>query len=85
MRKLLLLSLFSGFVCASEQRATIVVEKDFTTYVGGIKSYCECGKNPVLVMFLYGHLKMYCADHMPEIERVRRVTPERLAEILRKE
>lgn len=82
---LLLLSFISGFMYSCEQRATVVVEKDCKTYIGGMKSYCECGKDPVLVMFLYGNLKMYCAQHMPEMERVRKITPENLADILRKE
>jgi hypothetical protein len=83
--KLLLMCLFSGFVYSSEQNATVRIGKDNQTSIGGILAYCECGKNPVMVMFLYGKMQLYCAEHMPEIERVRRVTPENLSEILRRE
>lgn len=85
--KLLLMSLISGFLYSSQQdyQISISTRGEPQTLINGMASYCECGKSPILVMFLFGRMQLYCQEHMPEIERVRRVTPENLAEILRKE
>jgi hypothetical protein len=84
---LILLSLISVFAYSSQKEMTIRVENrhESATYVNGTQSYCECGRSPVLAMILFGRLDLYCEEHIPEIEVVRRLTPERLAEILRKD
>lgn len=89
--KLLLMCLFSSFAYSMQHTNTHVVAITTTqgmpteTSIGGIRSFCECGQPPVLVMFLFGSMQLYCREHMPEIERVRRVTPENLIEVLRRE
>lgn len=83
--KLLLMSLISSFIYGSQNEYTLRVENRGDTFVNGIKSYCDCGRSPVLVMVLFGRLNLYCEEHMPEIEIVRRVTPENLNEVLRRE
>jgi hypothetical protein len=83
--KLILLSLVSVFAYSSQKEITIRVENREDTFVNGIKSYCECGRSPVMAMILFGRLDLYCEEHLPEVEKVQRLTPERLAEILRKD
>ena len=29
--------------------------------------YCVCGKDPLLIMIMYGNIQGYCADHIPEM------------------
>lgn len=81
------MSLISSFAYSSQHEYTLRVENrhETATFVNGIKCYCDCGRSPVLAMVLFGRLDLYCEEHMPEIERVKRLTPERLAEILRKD
>lgn len=85
--KLLFMSLISSFAYSSQHdyQLSISNRQEEQTVINGIKSYCECGKAPVLVMFLYGHMQLYCEDHKPEIERVRKVTPENLIDALRRD
>jgi hypothetical protein len=43
---------------------------------------CECGRKPVCSMFFYGNPEHYCEEHIPEIERVTRITPANLDQFL---
>lgn len=85
--KLLFMSLISSFIYSSQHEYTLRIENknELVTFVNGVKCYCDCGRSPVLAMVLFGKLDLYCEEHMPEIERVQRLTPERLAELFRKE
>lgn len=84
--KSLLMILISSFAYSSQSDLNISFEnKRKSPYVNGIKCYCDCGKEPVLALILFGRLDLYCEDHIPEIERVRKVTPENLSDVLRRE
>ena len=87
MRRLLLSLLCAMPLIGSQHDYQISVSNHHqsATIVNGTRSYCDCGRSPVLVMVLYGHLFLYCEEHMPELEVVRRVTPENLTEIIGKD
>lgn len=90
--KLLLSFLFSSFIAIhssyispNERLAIVSIKDNNKASINGIAAHCYCGKDPVLVMFLYGKLHVYCQDHLPEFDRIKRITPENLSEILRRE
>lgn len=43
---------------------------------------CECGRKPVFSMFFYGRPEHFCEQHIPEIERVTRITEESVQQLL---
>lgn len=86
LNKLLISLLFCSSLFASQDfRVTVSSRFEQEAFVNGIRVYCDCGKSPVLIMFLCGQVQLYCEEHMPEIERTRRITPDNLSEALRRE
>lgn len=43
---------------------------------------CYCGRKPVCSMFFYGNPEHFCDQHIPEIERVNRVTLDNVQDFL---
>lgn len=76
MSKLCLTSLLffcNLFSSQEEYKVSMIFKRDTTchTYVNGHEVFCECGKSPIITLFLYGNPEHFCALHVPEIEYVR--------------
>lgn len=43
-------------------------EYSHSAMINGKKLTCMCGKDPMLIMIVYGHVQGFCFEHMPQID-----------------